>query len=139
MDKDIVEEARALLVMCRVGPNEKITNAADSYLFDAQGPRLLRALADEVERLRKQAVGIKPLEWERVDKGNPFWIAKPLSDVQYQVGWVGGDLPIRWLKVGVREADGRCASPEEGKQLAEQHWKNYIQQALEPVEIGEGA
>ena len=77
---------------------------------------------------------IKPLEWERVNRSNPFWIARPLPDIQYQVGWVGGDLPIRWLKVGVRDADGRCASPEEGKQLAEQHWRDYIMQALVPVE-----
>lgn len=81
-----------------------------------------------------QLFRIKPLEWERINRGNPFWITKPLPNVQYQVGWVGGDLPIRWLKVDVREADGRCASPEEGKQLAEQHWRAYIKQALVEVQ-----
>lgn len=75
---------------------------------------------------------IKPLEWDRL-KGNPAWAANPLPTIQYQVGWVGGEPAFRWC---VRNS-GKfqdCASPQEGKRLAEAHWQNYIKQALVPVE-----
>lgn len=60
MPTDIVEEARALLT--KTAPQGKVTNGADAYLFDMRGPKLLRALADEVDRLRKQAPELRQRE-----------------------------------------------------------------------------
>lgn len=51
-DRDVVKEARALLTKC--APSGKITNGADAYLFDMQGPRILSAMADEIESLTRQ-------------------------------------------------------------------------------------
>lgn len=72
---------------------------------------------------------IKPLEWE--DGSNPILISNPLPDIEYRVGGIG--YAAAWWN-SVTKSTIPCASPEEGKQLAERHWRDYIAQALEPVE-----
>lgn len=68
-ERDVVAKARALLTETTlVG---KITNGADAYLFDMQAPRLLNALANEVERMRpviNAAVEWRRLGYERKDE-----------------------------------------------------------------------
>lgn len=86
---------------------------------------------------------IKPLEWE--------WFETTFSAVPYTVRGYKASHPMfsacvwevvlsdgriqPWhYRVSSNAIDTPCASPEEGKQLAEAHWREYIKQALVPVE-----
>lgn len=92
-----------------------------------------------MDKTDKELFRIKPLEW----KDQP---ANEQHDGGYRADTILGFYEVyqrdgRWAWFGKR-ADRphfpkRCASPEEGKQLAEQHWNEYIKQALEPVETNE--
>lgn len=85
---------------------------------------------------------IKPLEWE--------WYERPVcKDAPHkEQGYIarcghwyfgvyrteladGGWSP--WRKFSNLYYSDTCASPEEGKRLAEAHWREYIKQALTPV------
>lgn len=85
---------------------------------------------------------IRPLEWEWFEtfnvRGYRVWVevaGKWLKVFQtfdslnncWRDGWALA------LPVGTNPPDC-AASPEDGKQIAEQHWRNYISQALIPVE-----
>ena len=82
---------------------------------------------------------IKPLEWRhhRYDY-QEFYAAR---------GFLGEYLIVRWFDLNKHEwgewklklqheqgAYAAIASPEAGKQIAEQHWQEYIKQALIEVE-----
>lgn len=82
---------------------------------------------------------IKPLEWEWAEtpirrgfvsqrKGFSFYafVFQSGRDGEWSEGWC-----LDVFTDGEHELDARlCASPEEGKQLAQQHWQAYIKQAL---------
>lgn len=102
----------------------------------------VRALADEVERLRNQAVGVKPLEWVWFDgtldgvlKAQGYMAKTPVFyAVVFQEERPNPDKWSEWRWYATNTLNTPCASPEEGKQLAEQHWRAYIKQALVEVQ-----
>lgn len=73
---------------------------------------------------------IKPLEWERGKDG--IWFA----ELPHHMGmyFVRSSKPLMWqFSCYINEDEdelGPCTSSEEGKQLAEAHWNEYIKQAL---------
>lgn len=76
---------------------------------------------------------IKPLEWEPLfgDSGGGAFARNPLKPTKYyQVHKIGRS----WAWRSPDTIDFGCASPEEGKRLAEEHWQSYVKQALVPVE-----
>ena len=90
---------------------------------------------------------IKPLEWEwfeepvcagaphlaqgyRTKQGHVYYARVYRSQIA-EGGW------SIWRWYSTVDYSNPCASPEEGKQLAEQHWQEYIKQALVPVEMSE--
>lgn len=78
---------------------------------------------------------IKPLEWRWFDdKHSRGWRVanNTLFDSEvYQYKELDGEWVERWRYYTSHVDDtDYCASPEEGKQLAEQHWQAYIKQAL---------
>lgn len=84
----------------------------------------------------KEVFRIKPLEWRPSfgAKDEGCFAQTPFRASYYQVyrtiegGWAW------FLSTDPTNAYHPCASPEEGKQIAEQHWQEYIKQALVPVE-----
>lgn len=74
---------------------------------------------------------IKPLEWE--DAGKDRYEACPLFNVRFVLRRRESNRGWEWRTINGTYFT-HCASPEEGKQLAEQHWRDYIAQALVPVE-----
>lgn len=85
---------------------------------------------------------IKPLEWWWFESttGRTRGYTAKACDFSYTVyefnAGVGGGEPLwtnwRW-GIPTRQMHD-CPSPEEGKRLAEQHWRDYIEQALIPVD-----
>lgn len=82
---------------------------------------------------------IKPVEWEYAAEkyAQRFW-ADTLSgrytvENRFNQGW-HWFLDVGYTKTSTPRS---CASPEEGKQLAEAHWQEYIKQALIPVETSQ--
>ena len=84
---------------------------------------------------------IKPLEWEWFDnsyeRGHKAHV--PFLTYDILVYQKFDDDIKEWLTPWFVSLDsnslaGYLASPEEGKQLAEQHWQEYVKQALIPVE-----
>ena len=74
----------------------------------------------------------KPLEWEEKEDR---WSHGYRSVEQLSVGYIVVlNQNNQWYVQGTAMAAKFCASPEEGKQLAEQHWQEYIKQALVAVE-----
>lgn len=76
---------------------------------------------------------IKPLEWEPSfgSFGGGVFARNPMEPTRYyQVHKMGRS----WAWRSSDTIDHGCASPEEGKQLAEAHWREYVTQALVPVE-----
>lgn len=79
---------------------------------------------------------IKPLEWESKTSQTtgPSFTAMVGDRVISVFKWP-------WKKSWMWTAGDRscqpCASPEEGKRLAEQYWREYVTQALVPVETNE--
>lgn len=85
--------------------------------------------------LTVEVFSIKPLEWEWLEptrfSSEGHWAAKTFCDVRYLVTCnLKGTF---WWQSSASEPI-QCASPEEGKHLAEQHWQEYIKQALVPAE-----
>ena len=77
---------------------------------------------------------IKPLEWEQQAPtqfcSHESWTVS-VCGVQYLVAQnFKGEI---WWQSNI-SGPVFCASPEEGKQLAEAHWNEYIKQALIEVE-----
>lgn len=76
---------------------------------------------------------IKPLVWERAPSrrfARTFHTSSPLPGIRYSVGCNKNEQ--WWCQSGLFDPI-LCGSPEEGKQLAETHWREYISQALERV------
>ena len=74
---------------------------------------------------------IKPLRWEQVGESI---VAKTMR-YDYQVYQLrSGQWVWDVWADNLRQDDGEhCASPEEGKALAEAHWQSYLKQGLEVV------
>ncbi|HKR59946.1 MAG TPA: hypothetical protein VJS64_09425 [Pyrinomonadaceae bacterium] len=81
---------------------------------------------------------IKPLEWEwfefvgartqgyRAQAGERVYVV-----YRFNAGISGGEALWTGWRWGITTRQMHdCASPEEGKQLAEEHWQAYIQQGL---------
>lgn len=60
--------------------------------------------------------GFSAMIYQQIDYGASHHMASPV--------WTG------WTIDATSHQTADCASPEEGKQLAEQHWQAYIKQAL---------
>lgn len=94
----------------------------------------------------KEVFRIKPPGWEaaetRIRRG---FVSQPIGFSFYAFLFQsrrGHEWGEQWcLDVftnGEHKLDAHpCASPEEGKQLVEQCWNEYVRQALEPVETNE--
>lgn len=79
-----------------------------------------------------QLFRIKPLEWEPIEtRWAHGFRTTGLAGRQMLVA---RNTEGRWYVMGSSMEAVFCASPEEGKQLAEAHWRAYIAQALIPVE-----
>lgn len=83
---------------------------------------------------------IKPLVWEWTEKDDcRKYEARCLEGVFRVLNWrehyrAGEPYQTRWILVIAGGGGTKaCASAEEGKALAEQHWREYISQALERV------
>lgn len=90
------------------------------------------------ELMNRELFTILPLEWEWFEaltfRGfRATAINKYVFNVTQMRGLPTEAWPERWGVQVDGELVGRSASPEEGKQLAEQHWREYIKQALEPM------
>lgn len=96
-----------------------------------------------MQKTDKEVFRIKPLEWK--------WIEQTFAAVPYTVrAWNASNKLFSASVWEVVLSDGRlqpwqvrtsadslakpCASAEEGKQLAEAHWNEYIKQALVEVQ-----
>lgn len=81
----------------------------------------------------KELFRIKPLEWEAmIDNGvGPGFRAIAGSHIISVFKWPWKDT---WMWTAGDKSCQPCASPEEGKELAEAHWQSYIKQALVAVE-----
>lgn len=91
---------------------------------------------DKTTELTVELFRIKSLEWERFERSGfsrgykTVGISGALVFQDYRGS--GGWSVWHWMP---REGGTHvCTSPEEGKQLAEQHWQEYIKQALVLVE-----
>lgn len=73
---------------------------------------------------------IKPLEWQDYLDGD---VVAVVFGGHYRMS----GMQWYWCALNGHFSEHVCASPEEGKQLAEQHWQEYIRQALIPVETNE--
>ena len=83
----------------------------------------------------KELFRIKPLEWEAKDSQvtGPSFTALVGDRVISVFHW---PWEHSWMWTAGDRSCQPCASPEAGKQLAEKHWRAFIEQALEPVEEG---
>lgn len=78
---------------------------------------------------------IKPLEWESKTSHSqtigPSFTAVVGDRIISVFKW---PWEKSWMWTAGDKSCQPCTSPEEGKQLAEQHWQEYVKQALVPVE-----
>ena len=71
---------------------------------------------------------VKPLTWEQMVPG--FHAAVPMKEVyQYSVFIRRDDQSFRWAPSALESFP--CASIEDGKRLAEEHWRARLLEALE--------
>lgn len=77
---------------------------------------------------------IKPLEWELYEDGR--WMGR-VPDIINSHFYVRRFPSGQWTWWHPPSMSDRlpCTSPEEGKQLAEAHWREYIKQALTEVDV----
>lgn len=90
-------------------------------------------MTTEADTTAEATFRIKPLEWEAKDSSTigPSFTALMGDRVISVFKW---PWSATWLWTAGDKSCQPCASPEEGKQLAEQHWNEYIKQALIEVE-----
>lgn len=80
----------------------------------------------------KELFMIKPLEW--VWREMVFSHAHVATPILGFSALVAVNKKGEWYWQTSTSAGNYCASPEEGKQLAESHWNEYIKQALVEVQ-----
>lgn len=94
-------------------------------------------MPDKTTELTVEVFRIKPLKWEWYEERHTRgWRVSTVgfeADV-WQWTDLHGEWSSQWRYYTNEVSDTDCASPEEGKQLAEQHWQEWIKQALVPVE-----
>lgn len=74
---------------------------------------------------------IKPLEWTwREMAFSHAYITEPCLGFSALVAL---NKKEEWYWQTSNSSGNYCASPEEGKQLAEQHWQEYLSSALIPA------
>lgn len=74
---------------------------------------------------------IKPLEWK--ERRADYWIAETILN-QYSATVYLHEAQWYW---GFGPTERKCDSPDEGKQLAEQHWREHVSQALVAAPAGD--
>ena len=75
-------------------------------------------------KTRADVFTIKPLEWCEVNPDH--WIAESFERTVYEVS-----KSVSRIEMPGSVLSMSCASPEEGKALAEAHWQEHIKQGLE--------
>lgn len=82
----------------------------------------------------KELFRIKPLEWKWLTINDIRFLNadSPVGDLNWRIY----QLTDTWHLNPSGRSGIDCTSPEEGKQLAEKHWQDYIKQAL--VEVVDG-
>lgn len=78
---------------------------------------------EEAEAAGTELFRIKPLEWQDYLDG---MIVAVVFCGHYKVS----GTQWYWFAPNGNFSENTCSSPEEGKQLAEQHWREYVRQAL---------
>jgi hypothetical protein len=81
--------------------------------------------------MTEQLYKVKPLVW--VEDADGLWLAKA-AGTTYSVWTICGRTSWDWTESAVQ----RCDSVEDGKAKAEQHHRERIAAALEPMETREG-
>ena len=96
-----------------------------------------------MDKTDKELFRIKPLEWKWFDDTLDGVLKARGFKARFGTCFVGlvfqeeRPNPEKWSVWHWMPKEGGthiCASPEEGKQLAEQHWREYIKQALVEVQ-----